>query len=84
MCGDTRIPRDMCMCGKHNTRGNTHPYDTGAKLGGSLLRMKHADRVQWYSIKSQYRLSIVTGSTNSYISQNQRLTLLSSVVASLD
>ena len=28
MCGETRIPRDMCV-GKHASRGNTHPYDTG-------------------------------------------------------
>ena len=28
MCGETRIPRDMCA-GKHTTRGNTYHYDTG-------------------------------------------------------
>ena len=31
MCGETRIPRDMCA-GKHATRGNTYHYDTGLKL----------------------------------------------------
>ena len=28
MCGETRIPRDMCA-GKHYTWGNTYHYDTG-------------------------------------------------------
>ena len=28
MCGETRIPRDMCA-GKHATQGNTYHYDTG-------------------------------------------------------
>ena len=28
MCGETRIPRDV-WGGKHASRGNTHPYDTG-------------------------------------------------------
>ena len=42
MCGETRIPRDMCA-GKHDTRGNTHPYDTGfhVKENQGTFRRRH-------------------------------------------
>ena len=42
MCGETHIPRDICA-GKHDTRGNTHPYDTGNKpqTEGAILKFNY-------------------------------------------